>query len=146
MCSIVIQHYRPTSRALDAAAISVEVASTDFDAAAGKVVEYISVNGHTLASNYTTPSSKICDGFSPAITQVNVLPYITDTVDRLEVRACLCFDSSRPIVTLWCQGSREDLCGCAQPQRRRRSVPGLQASFCALQRLQSVTFDVTDRA
>jgi hypothetical protein len=62
-----------------------QVASTDFDAAAGKVVEYVSINGHTLASNFTTPLSKICDGFYPAVTQANVLPYITDAVDRLEV-------------------------------------------------------------
>jgi hypothetical protein len=91
MCKIVIENYRPYSRALDAAAITVEVASTDFDAAAGKVVEYVSVNGHILASNFTTPSSKICDGFVPAVANANVLPYITDTVDRLEVIACLRF-------------------------------------------------------
>ena len=89
MCKIIIENYRPYARALDAAAITVEVASTDFDAAAGKVVEYVSVNGHTLASNFATPFSKICDGFVPAVTQANVLPYITDTVDRLEVSACL---------------------------------------------------------
>jgi hypothetical protein len=87
MCSIIIENYRPSSRALDSAAITVEVASTDFDAAQGKVVEYVSVNGHVLAANYTTPSSKICDGFAAAVAHADVLPYITPTVDRLEVRA-----------------------------------------------------------
>ena len=86
-CSIILENYRPPARALDAAAITIEIASTDFDAAAGKVVEYVTVNGHTLAANYTTPSSKICDGFSPAVSHADVLPYITAAVDRLEVRA-----------------------------------------------------------
>jgi hypothetical protein len=89
MCQIIIENYRPPSRALDSAAITVDIASTDYDAAAGKVVEYISVNGHTLTSNFSTPSSKICDGFYPAVTAANVLPYITDSVDRLEVPPCI---------------------------------------------------------
>jgi hypothetical protein len=95
MCEIIIENYRPYLRALDAAAITIEVASTDFDAAAGKVVEYISVNGNILASNFTTPSSKICDGFVPAVAHANVLPYITDTVDRLEVSNSLHFPPNK---------------------------------------------------
>ena len=103
MCMIIIENYRPSARALDAAAITVEVASTDFDAAAGKVVEYVSVNGHTLASNFTTPFSKICDGFVPAVTQANVLPYITDTVDRLEatMRTVTALDHHRGHLFNW---------------------------------------------
>ena len=111
MCQIIIENYRPPSRALDVAAITVEVASTDFDAAAGKVVEYVTVNGHTLASNYATPSSKICDGFAPAVTQANVLPYISDTVDRLEVWVFCCLQA-HSFITTWPQGSRQDICRC----------------------------------
>jgi hypothetical protein len=91
MCKIIIENFRPPSRALDAAAITVEIANTDFDVAQGKVVEYITVNGNTLASNYSTPSSKLCEGFSPAVAMADVLPYITDS-DRLEVRLRCCTD------------------------------------------------------
>lgn len=66
-----------------------QVASTDFDAAAGKVVEYVTINGHTLASNFSTPHSNMCEGFYPAVANADVLPYITDAVDRLEVRTSL---------------------------------------------------------
>jgi len=83
ICKIIIENYRPPSRALDAAALTVEVANTDFDLAQGKVVEYVTVNGHTLATNYVTPSSKICDGFSAAVAMSDVLPFITQS-DRLE--------------------------------------------------------------
>jgi hypothetical protein len=70
-----------------------QVASTDFDAAAGKVVEYVSINGHTLASNFSTPFSNMCEGFYPVVANADVLPYVTDAVDRLQVHAHV---TSRP--------------------------------------------------